>query len=44
MEHNPDNFYQNKWIRDCSGDPYYSSDPQLNFHDTSKHKLPGQEK
>jgi len=35
MEHNLDNFYQNKWIRSCSGDPYYSSDPQLNFHDTS---------
>ena len=34
MEHNLDNFYQNKWIRSCFGDSYHSNDSQLNFHDT----------
>ena len=35
MEHNLDNFYQNKWIRSCFGDSYYSNDSQLSFHGTS---------
>jgi hypothetical protein len=29
-----DNFYQNKWIRSCFCDSYYSNDSQLSFHDT----------
>jgi hypothetical protein len=35
MEHNLDNFNQNKWIRSCFGDSYYSKDSQLSFHGTS---------
>ena len=40
MEHNLDNFYQNKWIRSCFGDSYHSNDSQLNFHDTSGPDIP----
>ena len=38
MWHNSGDSYQDKWIRD-SDDPYYSRDPQLNFHDTSDHRV-----
>ena len=34
MEHNLDNFYQNKWIRSCFCDSYYSNDSQLSVHGT----------
>jgi hypothetical protein len=38
MEHNLDNFYQNKWIRSCFCNLYYSNDSQLSFHGTSDPK------